>query len=52
MTTHLDEREDDARTPHLAPRTWAERHGSLLVAGGLGLLLVLVLLLDRFVRGR
>jgi hypothetical protein len=33
------------------PLSWVERHGALLVGGGLALLLILFVILDRLVRG-
>jgi hypothetical protein len=32
------------------PESWVQRHGAFLLAGGLGLIIVLVVVMDWFVR--
>jgi hypothetical protein len=48
----MTENDVDVVTPGAEPpSSWAERHGALLLGGGLALVLVLVVILDWVIRG-
>jgi hypothetical protein len=48
----MTENDDAVSSPEPEPRpSWTERYGALLVGGGLALVLILMLILDRLVRG-